>query len=80
MEWTDERLKTAIKMWNAGYTGGEIAERLGWVSRSAVIGKLHRMGIKRGKYEFKSRRNSDRDLGIEGVSRALEQKRAPRAV
>tara|TARA_A100001515_G_scaffold23483_1_gene18134 strand:- start:745 stop:903 length:159 start_codon:yes stop_codon:yes gene_type:complete len=49
MKWTDERVSRAIKLWMDGYSGSEIAEALGWVSRSAVIGKLHRMGIKRGK-------------------------------
>ena len=63
MKWTDERVSRAIKLWKDGYSGSEIAEALGWVCRSAVIGKLHRMGIKRGNYEFNTRRNPDRNSG-----------------
>lgn len=42
MSWTEERTKLAEKLWNDGKTATEIADRLGGVSRSAVLGKLHR--------------------------------------
>lgn len=45
MEWTDERVGTLKGMWLGGYTARQIAERLGGVSRNAVIGKAHRLGL-----------------------------------
>ena len=47
MKWTDERVAKLVRLWGEGYSGGEIAEVLGWTTRSAVLGKLHRMGITR---------------------------------
>src|ERR1700710_1492795 len=46
MSWTDERIDTLRKMWEAGATASQIAEELGGVSRNAVIGKAHRLGLK----------------------------------
>ncbi len=45
MAWTDERIETLRKMWEAGQTASQIAEELGGVSRNAVIGKAHRLGL-----------------------------------
>jgi GcrA cell cycle regulator len=46
MGWTDERIATLKKMWEGGSTASEIAAELGGVSRNAVIGKAHRLGLK----------------------------------
>ena len=46
MSWTDERIATLTKMWEGGATASQIAEQLGGVSRNAVIGKAHRLGLK----------------------------------
>lgn len=46
MSWTDERIATLRKMWEGGATASEIATELGGVSRNAVIGKAHRLGLK----------------------------------
>ncbi|QIQ85524.1 GcrA family cell cycle regulator [Erythrobacter sp.] len=46
MSWTDERIATLRKMWEGGATASQIAEELGGVSRNAVIGKAHRLGLK----------------------------------
>ena len=46
MSWTDERIETLTKMWEGGSTASQIAEELGGVSRNAVIGKAHRLGLK----------------------------------
>ena len=46
MSWTDERIATLTKMWEGGSTASQIAEELGGVSRNAVIGKAHRLGLK----------------------------------
>ncbi|CAN5414655.1 GcrA family cell cycle regulator [soil metagenome] len=45
MGWTEERIETLRKMWEAGQTASQIAEELGGVSRNAVIGKAHRLGL-----------------------------------
>lgn len=45
MSWTDERIDTLKRMWNSGLTATQIAEELGGVSRNAVIGKAHRLGL-----------------------------------
>jgi GcrA cell cycle regulator len=46
MSWTDERIDKLMKMWEGGSTASQIAEELGGVSRNAVIGKAHRLGLK----------------------------------
>lgn len=46
MSWTDERIETLRKMWESGMTASQIAEQLGGISRNAVIGKAHRLGLK----------------------------------
>ena len=46
MAWTDERIDHLKQMWEKGLTASQIAEELGGVSRNAVIGKAHRLGLK----------------------------------
>jgi len=46
MSWTEERIEKLTKMWEGGSTASQIAEELGGVSRNAVIGKAHRLGLK----------------------------------
>lgn len=46
MSWTDERIDQLRGMWEKGLTASQIAEELGGVSRNAVIGKAHRLGLK----------------------------------
>lgn len=46
MSWTEERIATLTKMWESGMTASQIAEELGGISRNAVIGKAHRLGLK----------------------------------
>ena len=45
MTWTDERIDRLKTMWAEGATASQIAEDLGGVSRNAVIGKAHRLGL-----------------------------------
>jgi len=45
MSWTDERIDRLKAMWTQGSTASQIAEELGGVSRNAVIGKAHRLGL-----------------------------------
>src|SRR6478609_389649 len=45
MSWTEERIERLKSMWAEGSTASQIAEDLGGVSRNAVIGKAHRLGL-----------------------------------
>lgn len=45
MSWTDERIERLKAMWTEGKTASVIADELGGVSRNAVIGKAHRLGL-----------------------------------
>ena len=45
MSWTEERIERLKKMWHQGATASQIADELGGVSRNAVIGKAHRLGL-----------------------------------
>jgi GcrA cell cycle regulator len=45
MAWTDERIDRLKSMWEKGMTASQIADDLGGVSRNAVIGKAHRLGL-----------------------------------
>ncbi len=45
MAWTDERIEQLRTMWERGMTASQIADELGGVSRNAVIGKAHRLGL-----------------------------------
>lgn len=59
MVWTEERIADLVRLWNEGLTTGEIGKQLE-VSKNAVVGKAHRLGltgrpspIKRTKVEKK---------------------------
>jgi len=45
MEWSEERIEALAKLWREGLSASQVARQLGGVSRSAVIGKVHRLGI-----------------------------------
>ncbi|WP_029030632.1 GcrA family cell cycle regulator [Salinarimonas rosea] len=48
--WTDERVERLKTLWQEGRSASTIAAELGGVSRNAVIGKVHRLGLSgRGK-------------------------------
>jgi GcrA cell cycle regulator len=46
MSWNDERIELLRTLWEKGLTASQIADKLGNVSRNAVIGKAHRLGLK----------------------------------
>jgi GcrA cell cycle regulator len=45
MGWTDERVEVLKKLWLDGLSASQIAKQLGGVTRNAVIGKVHRLGL-----------------------------------
>ncbi len=57
MSWTHERIEQLKKLWEAGYTASNIATELGGITRNAVIGKAHRLGLS-GRMKSKSKVSS----------------------
>ena len=45
MGWTEERVSILKKLWLEGLSASQIAKQLGGVTRNAVIGKVHRLGL-----------------------------------
>src|SRR5258705_9250098 len=45
LTWTDDRVEQLKKLWEAGLSASQIAAELGNVTRNAVIGKVHRLGL-----------------------------------
>jgi len=45
MEWNETRIAELAKMWGEGFSASQVARKLGGITRSAVIGKVHRLGI-----------------------------------
>ncbi len=43
--WSEERVTLLMKLWNDGRSASQIAAELGGVTRNAVIGKVHRLGL-----------------------------------
>ena len=58
MAWNDERVAILKKMWLEGNSASEIAKELGNITRNAVIGKVHRLGLS----------NRDTNIAKSGVS------------
>lgn len=46
MDWTNERVEELRRLWGQGQTASRIAELLGGITRNAVIGKAHRLGLR----------------------------------
>jgi GcrA cell cycle regulator len=68
MEWTDERVTLLTRLWQEGLSAAQVARQLEGVSRSAVIGKVHRLGI------------ASRSLPTPPRSLGNRPRKAPRAV
>ena len=48
MTWTPERVDSLVRLWSDGLSARQIADKLGGVTRNAVIGKAHRLNLQRG--------------------------------
>lgn len=69
MSWTDERVETLKTMWGEGKSASQIAKELGGVTRNAVIGKVHRLGL--------SNRNGGGGSGAAAKAESKEKAAAP---
>lgn len=45
MSWNDDRVEQLKKLWSEGLSASQIASKMGGVTRNAVIGKVHRLGL-----------------------------------
>ncbi len=45
LSWTEERVALLRRLWEDGQSASKIAAQLGGVTRNAVIGKVHRLGL-----------------------------------
>jgi len=71
MSWTDERVARLTKLWSEGLSASQVAAELGGVTRNAVIGKIHRLGLSgRDKPASKSGPRQKRTARTNGYSRA----------
>ena len=61
MAWSDERVAVLKKMWLDGNSASEIAKALGDITRNAVIGKVHRLGL------------SNRDTNVSGAGAGVKK-------
>ena len=43
--WSDDRVEQLKSLWTEGLSASQIARALGGVTRNAVIGKVHRLGL-----------------------------------
>lgn len=70
MSWNDERVELLKKLWAEGLSASQIAGRIGSVTRNAVIGKVHRLGLS-------GRATTTRMKSHRPRTRAVPAKRAP---
>ncbi|AIT81045.1 MULTISPECIES: GcrA family cell cycle regulator [Novosphingobium] len=77
MSWTDERIEKLTKMWEGGATASQIADELGGVSRNAVIGKAHRLGLKARPSPVKANEKPARPAAPKKAKPASEAPAAP---
>ena len=68
MSWTDERVELLKKLWAEGLSAAQIANKMGGVTRNAVIGKVHRLGLSGRATPAKPQR---------GCAQTLERKIVP---
>ena len=73
MSWTDERVEVLKRMWAEGASASTIAKALGGVTRNAVIGKVHRLGLSNRVV------GAPADAASEPVEAEVEAPAAPRS-
>ncbi|MGB8813788.1 MAG: GcrA family cell cycle regulator [Paracoccaceae bacterium] len=79
MSWTDERVETLKKMWSDGQSASQIAKELGGVTRNAVIGKVHRLGLS-NRVGGSATKDDEDDAPVAAPPRAEAVKPAPEPV
>src|SRR5947207_9493403 len=77
MSWTEERIERLKKMWHDGATASQIADELGGVSRNAVIGKAHRLGLEQRPSPVKA--GEEKEAKATPAATAAAPAKAPKA-
>jgi len=78
MSWTDERIERLKTMWTQGSTASQIAEELGGVSRNAVIGKAHRLGLESRPSPVKAGEEKEKKAKPAPAPKAAKPSAAPK--
>ncbi len=79
MSWTEERIERLKAMWSKGATASQIAEELGGVSRNAVIGKAHRLGLESRPSPVKAGEEKEKKARSAPAPKAAKPAPAPKA-
>lgn len=80
MAWTEDRVKILTKLWQNGWSGSQIAKKLGGATRNAVIGKADRLGLKHGSTQ-KTKKQPKKPKGqsrVKSPKRRTTCRRGPR--
>ncbi len=80
MAWTDERVELLKKLWAEGLSARQIADQLGGVTRNAVIGKVHRLGLSGRATTTRTKTVRPRKKRTDSVVRPLSGRAASPAV
>jgi len=72
MAWTDDRVAMLRELWTKGLSASQIAVQLGGVSRNAVIGKAHRLGLESRPSPIRGGGGGSRSRRNRAISRAIE--------
>lgn len=77
--WSDDRIATLKRLWDAGESASQIALEIGATSRNAVIGKIHRLGLQRSEEAQRAtvKAAMDRRYGTGPRVRPIRAPRAP---
>lgn len=68
MSWTEERVALLRQLWGSGKSASEIAEMLGDVSRNAVIGKAHRLGLSGRPSPIRKKKQGEPERKVVGAT------------
>ncbi len=83
MAWTEERVAKLTKLWSDGLSASQIARALGDVTRNAVIGRVHRLGLSgrtkriRSDRPRVSRKRRKSPLPLISIPETVEEARLP---
>ena len=69
MNWTEDRIELLRRLWAQGQSASRIAEQLGGLTRNAVIGKAHRLGLSARPSPIKRERPKQRTARFNGNGR-----------
>jgi hypothetical protein len=74
MSWTPEKEERVAALWGEGQSGGMIAHALGDTTRSAVMGKLKRLGLLGTGTPGKRRRRSMDGIRVRSTPRSTKRR------